>query len=148
MRAIGLGLPEEDLVPQVSNAFRGPIQAFQEPSPLDVTSPDMQDTEKEPHLDPEIVSDPAGLNRPHDYSGLVGPMPFSIVELFHLGVRTIAIDPGHGGKDSGALGPGGLKEKDLTLDIAKRLRDRLEKHWNHRIILTRDWDFNVPLKRR
>ncbi|MGE5839119.1 MAG: N-acetylmuramoyl-L-alanine amidase family protein, partial [Deltaproteobacteria bacterium] len=72
-------------------------------------------------MDPEIVSDPAGLNRPHDYSGLVGPMPYSIVELFHLGVRTIAIDPGHGGKDSGAMGPGGLKEKDLTLDIAKRL---------------------------
>ena len=148
LRAIGLGWPSRNSIPQVSNAFTGPIDMSQRPNLLDVSLPARQDNDKKRYPELKTGGDPILFNNPQDYSGLVGPMPVAIAELFDLGVRTIAVDPGHGGRDPGAIGPSGLKEKDLTLDIAKRLRDRLEKHWNHRIILTRDRDVNVPLKRR
>ena len=148
LRAIGPGWPDRNSIPQVSNAFTGPIDMSQRPKLLDVSLPARQDTDKERYPELKTGGDPILFNSPQDYSGLVGPMRVSIAELFDLGVRTIAIDPGHGGRDSGAIGPSGLKEKDLTLDIARRLRERLEKRWNHRIILTRDRDVNVPLKRR
>ena len=148
LRAIGLGWPGRNSIAQVSNAFTGPIDVSQRPNLLDVSLPAGQETDEERHPELKTGDDPILFNNPQDYSGLVGPMSVSIAELFDLGVRTIAIDPGHGGRDPGAVGPSGLKEKDLTLDIARRLRDRLEKHRIHRIILTRDRDVNVPLKHR
>lgn len=60
----------------------------------------------------------------------------------------IVIDPGHGGKDPGAIGPTGLKEKDVVLDIAKRLAWLLRKELGIKVILTREDDTFVPLKAR
>jgi len=60
----------------------------------------------------------------------------------------VAIDPGHGGEDPGAIGPTGLREKDVVLDIALSLRDRLDALPNTRAMLTRDADFFVPLHER
>jgi len=57
----------------------------------------------------------------------------------------VAIDPGHGGEDPGAIGPSGLKEKDVVLAVALRLRDRLNALPGLRAMLTRDGDFFVPL---
>ena len=57
----------------------------------------------------------------------------------------VALDPGHGGEDPGAVGPGGTREKDVVLQIAHRLRDRINQHPNMRAYLTRDSDFFVPL---
>jgi len=57
----------------------------------------------------------------------------------------VALDPGHGGEDSGAVGPGGTREKDVVLQIAHRLRDRINQQPNMRAYLTRDTDFFVPL---
>ena len=71
-----------------------------------------------------------------------------LARLFGLGVRTIVIDPGHGGKDPGAVGKRGTQEKDIALAIALRLRDRL-KHWNNfKVYMTRDDDTYVPLSKR
>jgi len=58
---------------------------------------------------------------------------------------TIALDPGHGGEDPGAIGRGGSREKDVVLAIAKRLKARIEKQPNMRVMLTRDGDYFVPL---
>ena len=58
---------------------------------------------------------------------------------------TVAIDPGHGGEDPGAIGKGGTREKDVVLAIAQRLRARLNQEPNMRAFLTRDADFFVPL---
>ncbi len=58
---------------------------------------------------------------------------------------TIALDPGHGGEDPGAVGRGGSREKDVVLAIAKRLKAKLEKQPNMRVMLTRDGDYFVPL---
>jgi N-acetylmuramoyl-L-alanine amidase len=60
----------------------------------------------------------------------------------------VALDPGHGGEDPGAVGPSGLREKDVVLQVALKLRDRLNSVPNMRVFLTRDADFFVPLQDR
>ena len=65
-----------------------------------------------------------------------------------LGIRTIVIDPGHGGKESGAVGPTGLLEKDVTLDLARKLAAALESRTGARVVLTRDDDSVVSLDQR
>ena len=64
------------------------------------------------------------------------------------GIRTIVIDPGHGGKEVGAVGPGGLMEKDVTLSVSRKLADALAKATGARIVLTRDDDNIVSLDQR
>ncbi len=70
------------------------------------------------------------------------------VESEQAGVRRIVIDPGHGGKDIGAKGPTGLEEKMTTLDIARKLQRYLETSGEYEVLLTRNDDFNLPLKVR
>jgi N-acetylmuramoyl-L-alanine amidase len=60
----------------------------------------------------------------------------------------IALDPGHGGEDPGATGPSGLREKDVVLAIAHKLRERLEDQPGIKVMMTRDADFFVPLNER
>ena len=60
-------------------------------------------------------------------------------------VLTVAIDPGHGGEDPGAVGKGGTREKDIVLQIAKRLKDKIDGTPGMRAYLTRDADYFVPL---
>ena len=60
----------------------------------------------------------------------------------------VAVDPGHGGEDPGAIGPSGLREKDVVLAIALQLRERINSMPNMRAMLTRDADFFVPLHQR
>lgn len=59
------------------------------------------------------------------------------------GVRTIVIDPGHGGTETGAIGPSGIQEKELTLILARDLEARLEQ-LGIRVVLTRNEDANLP----
>jgi N-acetylmuramoyl-L-alanine amidase len=63
-------------------------------------------------------------------------------------IITIALDPGHGGEDPGAIGKGGSREKDVVLAIAHRLKEKIEQQPNMRVMLTRDADFFVPLNVR
>jgi N-acetylmuramoyl-L-alanine amidase len=60
----------------------------------------------------------------------------------------VVIDPGHGGRDPGAIGKGGLKEKDVVLQIALHVKNLLEGQKRARVVLTRDTDKFVPLERR
>lgn len=62
-------------------------------------------------------------------------------------IRKVVIDPGHGGRDPGAVGPGRIKEKDIVLDVALRLRKILKKA-GYEVILTRDKDVFLSLKQR
>jgi N-acetylmuramoyl-L-alanine amidase len=61
---------------------------------------------------------------------------------------TVVLDPGHGGKDPGAMGPGRIREKDVTLAIAKRLQATINSQPNMRAILTRNNDRYVGLRGR
>ncbi|MFY9509792.1 MAG: N-acetylmuramoyl-L-alanine amidase, partial [Rubrivivax sp.] len=60
----------------------------------------------------------------------------------------VALDPGHGGEDPGAIGPSGLREKDVVLRVALQLRDKLNAVPGMRVMMTRDADFFVPLGER
>ena len=62
-------------------------------------------------------------------------------------VHTVVVDPGHGGRDPGATGLGGLREKDVNLSIAKRLARRLEDR-GFNVVLTRDDDRSLDLEER
>jgi N-acetylmuramoyl-L-alanine amidase len=64
------------------------------------------------------------------------------------GVRTVVIDPGHGGEETGAIGPDGTMEKDLTLAIARELAERLRAELGLQVSLTRDDDVTVGLDER
>jgi N-acetylmuramoyl-L-alanine amidase len=61
---------------------------------------------------------------------------------------TIALDPGHGGEDPGAIGARGSHEKNIVLSIAKRLNNKIENEPDMRAFLTRDGDYFVPLHTR
>lgn len=76
------------------------------------------------------------------------PVTFSLARQLGLGVRRIVIDPGHGGKDPGAIGKNGLLEKDIVLSVAKKLALLLENQLSCEVILTRDSDIFIPLEER
>jgi N-acetylmuramoyl-L-alanine amidase len=83
-----------------------------------------------------------------NYEAMLARLGMPMADLFNLKVQTIVIDPGHGGIDPGATGRDGLMEKDVALDIARRLRDKLAASGNFRVLLTRDEDRKVYLKER
>jgi N-acetylmuramoyl-L-alanine amidase len=64
------------------------------------------------------------------------------------GLRKIVLDPGHGGKDPGAIGVGGVAEKDIVLSIAKKLARKLREEMGVQVVLTRNDDRFVPLEDR
>ena len=76
----------------------------------------------------------------------------SLSEALGLKIRTIVIDAGHGGHDPGAIGPSGLKEKQVTLNIAKALKEKLDregrKYGITNVYLTRSDDRFIPLEER
>ena len=64
------------------------------------------------------------------------------------GVRKIVLDPGHGGKDPGAIGEGGVAEKDIVLSVAKKLAAKLKMAMGIEVVLTRTDDQFIPLEDR
>jgi N-acetylmuramoyl-L-alanine amidase len=72
----------------------------------------------------------------------------SMIRVLGLKVGRIVLDPGHGGHDTGTIGPEGLREKDLVLDVAKRLGALIEDRLGSEVIYTRNDDVFVPLERR
>ena len=96
---------------------------------------------------------------------LLSPVVRLIVEVFHqpalpeegdrsaerrpaTGIRTIVVDPGHGGGESGAIGPSATAEKDLTLLMGRALKRQLERRLPVRVVLTRNADVELPLETR
>ena len=63
-------------------------------------------------------------------------------------IKKVLIDPGHGGKDTGAIGPTGLYEKDVVLSVAKKLGSILKERYNVDILFTRGEDVFIPLEER
>jgi N-acetylmuramoyl-L-alanine amidase len=100
--------------------------------------------------DPQPAS--ADLAPPRD---IVLPLPaeptadgrLPISRQLGLGARRVIIDPGHGGHDPGAMA-GGLREKDLVLDISRRVVKYLEEEGGYEVILTRSTDVFIPLEER
>jgi N-acetylmuramoyl-L-alanine amidase len=73
---------------------------------------------------------------------------YSLARQLGLGARRIVIDAGHGGHDPGTIGPRGLQEKDLVLDVALRLEQLVRQELGTDVVLTRSRDVFVPLEER
>jgi N-acetylmuramoyl-L-alanine amidase len=92
------------------------------------------------------LTNPAGEPLPNQTPPLsTPPQP---VQPRAKSIKTIVIDPGHGGKDPGARGQRGTEEKDITLKVALKLRDRLSKQPGIRVLMTRERDQFVELEDR
>ncbi len=89
---------------------------------------------------------------PTKYSPKETPNVESLRQALGLKIKTVVIDAGHGGHDPGAIGPSGLKEKDVNLKIAKRLQEKLLKDGKQfgieNVYLTRSNDRFIPLEER
>ncbi len=72
----------------------------------------------------------------------------TLIRALGLKIGKIVVDAGHGGHDAGTIGPDGLTEKDLVLDVALRLGKLLENHMGAEVVYTRDDDTFVPLETR
>jgi N-acetylmuramoyl-L-alanine amidase len=101
----------------------------------------------EPALPPPVAAASAPTSPPAGQTAaLKPPSPEAMKKVERLVI--VALDPGHGGEDPGAIGPKGLREKDVVLSVALALRDKLNALPNMRAFLTRDADFFVPLAER
>jgi N-acetylmuramoyl-L-alanine amidase len=102
---------------------------------------------------PEVRSLPPG---PKDrIAGILDKVPTEAPLPVHIphatvgrGLRRIVVDAGHGGKDPGAIGPDGIREKDVTLAIARVLAKKLEKELGCQVIMTRNSDVYLDLAER
>ncbi len=83
------------------------------------------------------------LKQPGSFEAAKNRKPVKIPRMI-----VVAIDPGHGGKDPGAIGYQGTHEKDVTLAIARKLKERIDKESNMRAVLTRDGDYYISLPQR
>jgi len=72
----------------------------------------------------------------------------SLARQLGLNVKRIVIDPGHGGKDPGCIGPKGVKEKDIVLRLAKTLAKKIEREMGCEVFLTRNSDIFITLEQR
>ncbi|MGH7796572.1 MAG: N-acetylmuramoyl-L-alanine amidase [Candidatus Binatia bacterium] len=90
---------------------------------------------------------PSRSDAPPRRAALRGAKPPPAVPAIN-GLRKIVLDPGHGGKDPGAMGPGAIAEKDIVLSIAKKLARKLTTEMGVQVVLTRNDDRYVALEDR
>ena len=99
-----------------------------------------------PPLNPsaETAAPPAPAASPVEPAAPLAPLPTTA----RVALQTIVIDPGHGGEDVGVRGADGVQEKQITLEVARRLRSLIENRLGIRVVLTRDDDRAVSLDER
>jgi N-acetylmuramoyl-L-alanine amidase len=141
-----------DPVTEVSRAEPAKAEAVKTPAVTARASP-AADTPETVETAPKPVAPPAAP-KPE----LAGPVPKSakpnanggrsMTRVLGLKVTKIVIDPGHGGHDVGTISPGGLYEKDLVLDVSKRVAALLEERLGAEVVLTRNEDIYVALEER
>lgn len=95
---------------------------------------------------PAPAQPPAGRGEPPPDPQAKPDVP--AIEVASGAIRTVVIDPGHGGADNGVKGASGALEKDITLDVARRLKGAIESRLGLRVLLTRDADRDVPIDER
>jgi len=138
--------------------YKGPSYAPAEPTATTSLAPVLPptatlsaevapDTSKYAFLPPERVSTQE-MSNASEFNAIMKSRNVPLMRMLGLKVKTIMIDAGHGGSDSGSIGKMGTKEKDITLDIAKRLKAHLLKSDLHQVFMTRQGDSFVPLLER
>ena len=104
--------------------------------------------ESPPRLVLDLHGEPGTEESPRPRAAAPAPTPRPAAAAPQADIRTVVIDPGHGGEQVGAMGPGGTMEKDVVLAIARRLRDELVNTLGVRVFLTRDRDVELDLDDR
>jgi N-acetylmuramoyl-L-alanine amidase len=97
---------------------------------------------------PLIMSNEETSGNYDEYQPFLNQADFSLRKIFGLKIKTIVFDPGHGGEDPGTSGEFGTREKDITLDIARRLQQRLSHYDGYCVLLTRTADETLSLESR
>ena len=125
------------------------------PAPKELQDPLVQSVTVEPQririqLVPGVQAESYTLSNPfrlvvdvHATASVEGPTLPTTPTDQAPGIRTIVIDPGHGGTETGAIGPSGVQEKELTLQISRELANRLAQRLGVRTVLTRSDDVVV-----
>ncbi len=126
--------PEEDLIADLARKYSS--QQAPDPKPL----PPVASVTPGPALVP--------APKPAEPKGSAAPPAVARSGPKLRRLLTVALDPGHGGEDPGAIGRGGSYEKNIVLAIAKRLRQKIDAQPDMRAMLTRDADYFVPLNVR
>lgn len=133
--------------PSLPNGVRSPepSRGAAQPGP---TAPTAADVVSAPELKP-LPSRPAvpPAFNPASLPSVNASGKFSLARQLGLGISRIVIDAGHGGTDPGSMA-NGLREAELALDVAQRLRKLLEKETNIEVVMTRDTDVFIPLDER
>ena len=133
-----------------AQAMTPPIQHTPIPAPQVVASPNQITASLPSNTKPvEAAKRPSPAPLPPSYpaESPTSVQP-SMARVLGLRVRRIVIDAGHGGHDSGTIGPGGIEEKDIALDVALRLGHLLQQRLGAEVIYTRRTDTYVPLEER
>jgi N-acetylmuramoyl-L-alanine amidase len=131
----------ERLVIDVTGDAADAEQGTENPS----AAPADKDAEANPESPAPLVSSPPV---PKTEWGTKADPKLSLSRQLGLKIKTIAIDAGHGGKDPGAIGKSGLKEKNITLDVAKRLAVLVKERLGCEVVMTRDRDVFIELEQR
>ena len=143
---------EQRAVTAVQDALGELIDRIEKPAALPTPSPAAEPASVPPLKAPEAASAaPAAPAVPPQSTPAPPPPPAPPTAAERQRVDRliiVALDPGHGGEDPGAIGPTGLREKDVVLAVALMLRERLNALPGMRVMLTRDGDYFVPLQER
>ena len=145
-QAVNGALPSPFTVTQTTHAvaLSLPTTAFRTYKQFTLSNPPRLVVDVTPPIEPRVIPLPEAQE----------PLPLSTAPAIQpaappaKGYRTIVIDPGHGGRDSGARGLRHTEEKDITLKVGLKLRDLLSKQPGVRVLLTRDHDAFVELEER
>lgn len=132
-----------DLYPRVAQDPLLALQNADESDPLAAVLEQL--AQSQPSVPVPMVT---GQKKPPKQIAAPTPPPVSVPQVKPTASNRpilVALDPGHGGEDPGAIGPGGTREKDVVLQIAQRLKKLIDAQPNMRAYMTRDKDFFVPL---
>ncbi|MDQ6704706.1 MAG: N-acetylmuramoyl-L-alanine amidase [Acidobacteriota bacterium] len=136
-----LGNPDRlmiELRPAAADPSRGPVALPVLPSPPAL----------KPEPAPQIVPEWAALPAANPARRTTSDGSRSLTRALGLKINRVVIDAGHGGHDQGTVGPNGLMEKDLVLDVALRLGKLIEQRMGSEVLYTRSDDTFIPLEQR
>ena len=127
---------ERDPTPAVTADAPAPTTTAPEPVAVESAAPANNAVSQTAPVTPPVVTE----------GPVIKNMPAEVKKVGRQIV--VAIDPGHGGEDPGAIGASGSREKDITLMVAKKLKQQIDAEPNMRAVLTRDGDYFIPLHGR
>jgi len=133
-----------------------PTQAKTVPAPIASPSAPVETTEVKPPAETKhnkkskdkTETEEANVTQPVQPAASTEDGSRTLTRALGLKIGRIVIDPGHGGHDTGTLGPTGLEEKEVVLDVGLKLRKLLQDNTNCEVVMTRSDDTFIPLEER